>query len=137
MGHPMPMKISLRAGMPTVEHEIAAPPEVAWNLLTDLDAWPQWGPTLQRAELAEPGPLRKGSHGKVWTPVGVAVPFTVTALEAPRVWEWEVAGVRATRHEVIPTDTGCIVAFGVPWWAPPYLSVCAIALRRLDKMARS
>ncbi|MCT7658925.1 SRPBCC family protein [Mycobacterium deserti] len=121
--------------MPTVERRIAAPVEVVWNLLTDLDAWPEWGPPIQRAELSEPGPFRLGARGKVWAPVGIALPFTVVEFEELRSWAWEVAGLRATRHEVVPTDGGCKVAFGVPWWAPPYLSVCAIALARIDRMA--
>jgi hypothetical protein len=122
--------------MPTVELRTSASPDAVWGLLVDLDAWPKWGPSLQRAELSEPGPLRRGSHGRLWTPVGVVLPFTITEFEDRRYWAWEVAGVRATRHEVVPTPDGCRVAFGVPWWAPAYLSVCAIALRRIDKMAR-
>ena len=129
------MDVGLRQRMPTIERHIAAPPEAVWNLLVDLDAWPQWGPSIQRAELAQAGPLQLGSRGKVWTPFGLALPFEITEFEDHRRWAWDVAGIGATRHEVLPTDGGTRVAFGVPWWAPAYLSVCAVALHRIDRLA--
>ena len=90
---------------------------------------------MQRAELIEPGPLKLGARGKVWTPFGVALPFTITEFDDHRCWAWEVAGVGATRREVEPTDGGTTLAFGVPWWAPAYLPVCAIALGRIAALA--
>jgi len=42
-----------------------------------------------------------------------------------------VANIAATRHEVQPLPHGCRVVFGVPWWAPAYLPVCAVALHRI------
>jgi hypothetical protein len=119
----------------TVTHEVAAPPTAAWNVLTDLDAWPSWGPTVQRAELSEPGPLRLGSRGKVWTPVGLPLPFEITEFEAGRLWAWKVARIPATRHSVDPSATGCLVTFGVPFWAPAYLAVCAVGLKRIEALA--
>jgi uncharacterized protein YndB with AHSA1/START domain len=130
------MNLGLRQRMPTIEQHIEAPPEAVWNLLVDLDAWPQWGPSVQRAELAEPGPLRLGARGKVWTPFGVALPFTITEFEENRRWAWEVAGIGATSHEVRPSEGGSRVSFSVPWWAPAYLPVCAIALQRIAAMSR-
>ena len=129
------MDVVLRHRMPTVERHIAASPEVVWNLLVDLDAWPQWGPSIQRAELAGTGPMKLGSQGKVWTPIGLALPFEITEFEDHRCWAWAVAGIGATRHEVQAVDGGTRLAFGVPWWAPAYLSVCAIALQRIARLA--
>jgi len=129
------MNIALRNGMLTVEKMVAAPAPAVWDVLTDLDAWPQWGPSVQRAELDEPGPLRRGSQGKVWTPLGISLPFTITEFDAGRSWAWEVAGVGATRHEVRAADGGSVVAFGVPWWAPAYLPICAMALPRIARLA--
>jgi uncharacterized protein YndB with AHSA1/START domain len=120
--------------MPIVERHIAAPPEAVWNVLVDLEAWPRWGPSIQRAELAGTGPMKLGSRGKVWTPFGVALPFEITEFEDRRCWAWAVAGIGATRHEIHAVDGGTRLAFGVPWWAPVYLSVCALALRRIDRM---
>lgn len=121
--------------MPAVERTVAAPPDAAWRVLTDLDMWPQWGPTVQGAELNEAGPLRLGSTGKVLTPVGLSLPFTITEFDEGRHWAWRVAGVPATKHGVLPDAAGCRVWFSVPVWAPPYLTVCALALKRIDRLA--
>jgi len=129
------MDLALRRRMPTVERHVAARPEAVWRVLVDLDTWPQWGPSVQRAELTGSGPLELGSRGKVWTAIGVSLPFTITEFEVNRCWAWDVAGIGATRHEVRPADGGAALAFGVPWWATAYLPVCAIALGRIARIA--
>ena len=131
------MELGLRSRMLTVGRRMAAPPESAWRVLTDLDAWPRWGPSVQRAELDGGGPLALGSRGRVWTPVGLSLPFVVTEFERGREWAWHVAGVPATRHSVTPDGDGCRVTFGVPIWAPAYLAVCAVALKRIEDLAVS
>jgi hypothetical protein len=121
--------------MLTTARTMAVDAPAAWRVLTDLAVWPQWGPTVSGAELADPGPLRLGSRGKVWTPVGVALPFEITEFDDGRSWAWKVAGVPATRHSVTPLPGGCRVSFGVPIWAPVYLTVCAVALKRIERLA--
>lgn len=121
--------------MLSVERRMPARSESAWWVLTDLDAWPRWGPTVRRAELDRAGPLGLGSRGRVWTPVGIPLPFVVTEFEDGREWAWQVAGIPATRHSVLPDGDGCRVAFGVPIWAPAYLAVCAVALKRIEDLA--
>lgn len=126
--------MTMRRGMPTVERSIPASPDVVWRVLTDPDVWPQWGPSVRRAALDEAGPLVLGSRGRIWTSVGISLPFTITEFDAGRSWAWRVAGVDATRHEVRPDSGWSRVIFAVPWWAPAYLPVCAIALSRIERM---
>lgn len=121
--------------MPTVELRSDASPEAVWDVITDLSTWPKWGPTVSGAELDDPEPLHLGARGKVFTPVGVPLPFTITEFRPRRCWAWKVAGVGATRHEVIPEGDGSRIVFGVPWWATAYLPVCAIALPRIAQLA--
>ncbi len=121
--------------MLTVDRTIAAPPSAVWEMLVDLDAWPKWGPTIQRAELDEPHTtLGLGATGTVRTSLLVAAPFVVTEFDPGRYWAWKVAGIPATGHRVEPSGDGARVSIAVPWWAAPYLTVCAIALRRIDDM---
>ena len=118
----------------TVSRRIPAPADTVWQLLTDLDVWPVWGPTVAGAEL-DRGGFELGATGKVWTPVGVPLPFTITELDPGRTWAWRVAGVPATRHGVEPAPGGCRAWMSAPVWAPAYLPVLAVGLRRIGDMA--
>lgn len=128
------MRISPRR----VDREISAPPAVVWRLLVDVEDWPRWGPSVRRAALDDGGThIGAGAQGTVWTAVGMPLRFAITDFEPGRRWAWTVAGVPATGHEVIATPAGCRVGFSVPWWAPAYLPVCAVALRTIDRLATS
>ena len=122
----------------SVSRRVAAPAEDVWALLTDTEKWSAWGPSITGVEPAvgrASGGLAAGSRGKVRTVLGAALTYTVTAFEPGRYWSWSVAGIPATGHRVIPQDGGCLVTFTVPWWAPAYLPVCALALRRIERLA--
>jgi hypothetical protein len=121
--------------MLTVERVVPAPTPAVWDVLVDVEAWPEWGPSISGAELGAPGEkLELGSVGHVTTAIGLTLPFVITEFDDGRHWAWKVAGVSATRHRVQPAGEGCRVIFEVPWWAPPYLAVCAVALRRIEAM---
>ena len=81
------------------------------------------------------GFLRHGATGRVWTPVGVPLPFTITDFEPGRRWSWRVAGVPATGHGVEGDGAACRAWMGAPLWAPAYLPVLQIALKRIEEMA--
>jgi hypothetical protein len=107
-----------------------------WDILVDLDAWPRWGLTVAAAEI-EGGLLTLGTKGRVFTPVGVPLPFEITEFVPGVRWAWSVAGVPATKHGVDPDGDGARVWMSAPVWAPAYLPVLAIALRRIEAMALS
>jgi uncharacterized protein YndB with AHSA1/START domain len=115
--------------------DIDAPAEALWDLLTDPQRWADWGPTVVRAELRSEQ-FEEGATGIVTTFVGVDVNFEVTAYDDGVSWAWKIAGVTATDHTVEPLGADrCRVGFGVPWAAAPYLSVCQLALQRLEQIA--
>lgn len=119
-----------------VGRRIAATPQSVWRLLVDVQAWPRWGPSVRRAVLHDGATrLDHGVRGTVWTAVGVPMPFTITEFEPVHRWAWSVSGVPATGHEVVPDGEGCRVSFDVPRWASAYLPVCAVALRRIERIA--
>jgi hypothetical protein len=119
--------------------EMEAPAERVWDILVDLDRWPEWGPTVSGARLDGPGRrLGPAASGAVRTLVGLWVPFTLDRWIPEREWSWRVAGVPATSHRVRPMGPSrCCAELGVPAWAPPYLLVCELALRRLAALAES
>ncbi|KRE80296.1 SRPBCC family protein [Arthrobacter sp. Soil763] len=119
----------------SVSRRIAAPADVVWRLLTDTGQWPAWGSSIAGVQpAAGSARLALGSRGRVRTAVGVTLPYTVTGFDPGTYWSWSVAGIPATGHRVTPQPDGCLVTFTVPWWAPAYLPVCAVALRRIERL---
>lgn len=118
----------------TTGTHVDASPNVVWQILTDLDLWPKWGPTVSRARLTA-GPLELGARGTVTTPVGISVPFEITDFEPEHRWAWKVAGIPATAHGVSLQQSGCRVWMSSPVWAPAYLPVLAVAVHRIAEMA--
>lgn len=116
--------------------QFAVPAPRIWQLLVDTHAWPKWGPSV-RAVAAPTRFITAGTRGRVQTALGPWLPFEITDWEEGRTWAWRVGGVPATGHHVTPvTESSCRVAFTIPSWAPFYVPVCRLALRRLDGLAR-
>lgn len=119
----------------SVDRVIATAPSAAWQILVDVAAWPLWGPSVRRAQLRDGATeLSLGTRGDVWTAVGVRVPFVITEFDPGSRWTWKDAGVPATGHHVTAAPGGCRVRFEVPYWAGAYLPVCAVALRRIERL---
>jgi uncharacterized protein YndB with AHSA1/START domain len=117
--------------------EIGAPAAVAWRLLTDTEAWPRWGPSI-RAVDAPTRHIGPGMRGRVRTALGPWLRFEITRWQPGVRWDWRVAGVPATGHLVEPLGPArCRVAFAIPAWAPFYVPVCRVALRRLRELAQA
>lgn len=122
--------------MPAIGLDVEAPLAVTWQLLTDVDRWPDWGPTVAGASLD--GPFLTGTTGRVQVTGGPTLRFQLTGVVPERRWAWRVGGVRATSHVLSDRGaSGCRVDIGVPVWATPYLTVCRIGLGRLKELAEA
>lgn len=119
---------------PAATRPVPAPASRCWRLLAHTAHWPSWGPSIRAVEPPDVA-VTEGLRGVVVTAVGVRVPFEITTVDPGRAWSWRVAGVPATGHRVSPRPDGCEVAIDVPVWAAPYLAVCHLALRRLERLA--
>jgi hypothetical protein len=116
-----------------VARDVPAPREAGWELLTDTERWPDWGPSVRAVE-CEHRHIRSGTTGRVRLPGGLWLPFEVTTCGEYR-WTWRVARIPATGHRVdapAGVERGCRVAFEVPLLAAGYAPVC---LRALDRIA--
>lgn len=112
---------------------VEAPPDRIWSVLTHTRYWPEWGPSVSAVDPPD-AEIRAGTTGRVRTPVGVAVEFEVTEC-APYRWTWTVAGVPATGHRIDPQPDGTSrVVFELPAVAFPYVPVCELALRRIERL---
>lgn len=114
--------------------EVPASTDAAWSLFTDLDRWPEWGPSVRAARL-DGDDFVAGATGRVTTALGPTLPFEITEVTDDgdrRRWAWKVAGVPATAHTVDDLGGGrARIGFGVPAVVAPYLIVCRVALARM------
>ena len=118
-----------------VSATIATSAAVAWRLLTDTHAWPQWGSSV-RAVDSPTRVITAGTRGRVQTTLGLWLPFEITDWEEGRAWAWRVGGLPATGHLIEATGPDrCRVTFTIPAWAPFYLPVCRAALRAMGRLA--
>jgi hypothetical protein len=105
-----------------------------WDIITDTDKWPQWGPTVKQVRFPERF-IRKGAKGKVLTSINIWLPFEIVDYEHARLWTWKVASVNATGHRIQAVDArSCDLWFDVPLMAAPYTLICRMALARIEKL---
>jgi uncharacterized membrane protein len=67
---------------------IDASQQRVWDVLSDLEAWPQRIETVDEVELLTPAPLRKGSRVRLRQPKLPEGIWDVTAWNAPSYFEW-------------------------------------------------
>ncbi len=114
---------------------IDASREMAWRVMSEPRLWSRWGPSV-RDVTPEGLQLRSGARGQILTVIGIWVPFEITSVTDGRSWEWRVLGVPATGHLVQPVGPRrSRVSFELPLLAFPYAVVCAVALRRIERLA--
>lgn len=91
------------------EIEIAAAPEVVWDVLTAIDGWPSWNPAVKSASVD--GPLQTGSTFR-WKAGPGTITSTVVSVDKPRRLAWTGAsfGLNATHvHTFEPRDGKTLV----------------------------
>ncbi len=72
--------------------EIFAAPDQVWDVLIDVERWPEWTPTVTRVDRLDQGPLAVGSRTKLWQPRLIPAIWQVTACDAQaRIFVWEAS----------------------------------------------
>jgi len=88
--------------------EIAAPPEIVWPVMADVERWPEWTPSVSRLKLLTSGPLRVGSRARVHQPNLPPAWWRVTEILPCREFTWiSIApGVRVTARHAVEASSG-------------------------------
>ena len=68
--------------------EIDASQQRVWDVLSDLEAWPQHIETVDTVELLTPAPLAKGSRVRLRQPKLPEGTWDITVWDAPSFFEW-------------------------------------------------
>jgi len=68
--------------------EIGAPQQRVWDVLSDLEAWPQRIETVDLIELLTPAPITIGSRVRLKQPKLPEGTWDITAWDAPSYFEW-------------------------------------------------
>ncbi|PSP62060.1 polyketide cyclase [Halobacteriales archaeon QH_8_67_36] len=116
-----------------IRRAVDAPAALVWDVLTDTERWPEWGPSITAVESPDRY-IRAGSRGRVRALGAVRLPFEITSCENHR-WTWQVAGVTATSHFVEAHPAGSVVGFELPPLAVGYVPVCQRACVRIGTLA--
>jgi ribosome-associated toxin RatA of RatAB toxin-antitoxin module len=71
-----------------VATDIQAPAERVWAVLSAVEAWPQWLPTVSSVEPLRETPLQVGRRYRVTQPRLRPTVWTVSVVEPERRFEW-------------------------------------------------
>lgn len=93
--------------------DISATPEVVWNIITDVSAWPEWYSGASNVSILRPGTGRVGPDSVVsWRTMGLNFDSEAHEFEPPARFAWGsrkavISGYHAWL--IIPTAEGCRV----------------------------
>ena len=68
--------------------DIDAPLERVWDVLMDVERWPEWSPTMTSVERLEPGMFRPGSSARIKQPRLPEAIWRVTELVPQKTFTW-------------------------------------------------
>ena len=110
---------------------IAAAPERVWQVIVDIESWPQWTKSVTDVKRLDSGPLQVGSRARLKQPGLLPLTWELTELQPGTQFTWvcRLPGVTATaRHEIIASETGARLELATTWTGP--LAGLAAALNR-------
>jgi uncharacterized membrane protein len=96
--------------------EIAAPPSRVWAVMSDLERWHEWTPSITSVQRLDDGPIRTGSRARVKQPKLAGSVFEVTTWNPDRGFDWvtKSPGIQGLgRHRIEPSPRGARVTLSV------------------------
>lgn len=113
------MKVNESApAVSSAEIEVAADPELVWDVLTAIEEWPSWNPDVQWASME--GELTEGSRFR-WKAGPSTITSTLQRVERPRLiaWTGKTVGLRAIHvYRLEAHGAGTLVSTAESWEGP-------------------
>jgi uncharacterized membrane protein len=69
--------------------DVHASPHQVWDVLVDVERWPEWTDSVSSVRLLDPGRLAVGSRVEISQPRIPTGTYTVTQLQPSSVFVWE------------------------------------------------
>jgi uncharacterized protein YndB with AHSA1/START domain len=101
--------------------DIPAPPERVWAVLTDIERWPEWAPTVTHIAWLHGGALAVGSRARIKQPRLPTTDWEVSELHEGRGFTWvsRSPGARVTaKHAIAGTGSGTRATLTVQFEGP-------------------
>ena len=93
----------------TITTDIAAPAERVWEVMRDVDRWPEWTPSVTSVARQGGEPFAVGTRVLIRQPKFPPALWTVTAVEPGRSFTWVATGPgfrSVGTHTVEPASNG-------------------------------
>jgi uncharacterized protein YndB with AHSA1/START domain len=83
--------------------DIRATPKRVWAVLSDIEGWPEWTPSVKSIERLDSGPLVVGSRARIRQPRLLPAEWRITSLDKGRSFTWVTRsfGVSVTAHHLV------------------------------------
>jgi uncharacterized protein YndB with AHSA1/START domain len=107
------------------QHRIEKPPNVVWKILSDVEAWTEWVPEVQKASMS--GALLPGAEFR-WKKGGVGIHSVLRDVVRPNLLSWtgNSMGLRAIHVFEIEAIEGGLASIVRSresmegWWLAPF-----------------
>jgi len=100
--------------------EIRVSPARVWNVLLDVEHWPEWTTSVSKVQRMDIGPLTLGSRTRIWQPKLMPAVWQITSLDPKRrifAWTTHTFGIKITaRHQVDVIGTGSRVTLSLKYF---------------------
>jgi uncharacterized membrane protein len=100
----------------TISIDIAAPAERVWQVMSDIDRWHEWTPSITSVKRLGGSTFAVGSRALIRQPRFPPALWKVTSIEPGRSFTWEsvAPGVRVVgHHQVEPINSGSRAALSL------------------------
>src|ERR1700733_420052 len=99
--------------------EIRVSPPRVWNVLLDVERWPEWTTSVSKVQRMDIGPLTLGSRTRIWQPKLMPAVWQVTSLDQERhifAWTAHTFGIKIIAgHRVDAVGAGSRVTLSLTY----------------------
>ena len=98
--------------------DIDSPPKRVWEVMTEVELWPEWTESVQKVKRLDQGPFRVGSRARIKQPRFLPAVWEVTEMDPGRSFTWVTRSpgiVASGRHRVEPAAKGSRATLSVAY----------------------